>query len=61
MWLEILWSFLYESCEMLCSCRVGAKRIVEILNRMMKAEGEPSDLENLRYMGEHIKSTSFCV
>mgnify|MGYP000925989253 CR=1 FL=1 len=52
--------FLYESCGKCTPCRVGTKRIVEILNRISEGRGEPSDLENLRYMGEHIKSTSFC-
>jgi len=52
--------FLHESCGKCTPCRIGTKRIVETLDRISEGRGKPSDLEYLRYMGEHIKNTSFC-
>ncbi len=52
--------FLYESCGKCTPCRVGTKRIVETLGRISEGRGKPSDLEDLRYLGEYIKITSFC-
>jgi len=52
--------FLHESCGKCTPCRVGGKRIVDILERISAGAGSPEDLEKLRYLGQHMKVTAFC-
>lgn len=52
--------FLHESCGKCTPCRIGNKRIVEILERISLGKGTAQDLEKLYFLGEHIKRTSFC-
>uniref|UniRef100_A0A7V4DDG2 NADH-quinone oxidoreductase subunit NuoF n=1 Tax=Candidatus Caldatribacterium californiense TaxID=1454726 RepID=A0A7V4DDG2_9BACT len=52
--------FLHESCGKCTPCRVGGKRIVDILERISAGAGSPEDLEKLRYLGQHMKATAFC-
>ena len=52
--------FLHESCGKCTPCRIGNKRIVEILERISLGKGNEQDLEKLAFLGEHIKRTSFC-
>ncbi len=52
--------FLHESCGKCTPCRIGNKRIVEILDRMQRGRGRPGDLDLLRILGENMKTTSFC-
>ncbi|HHT08724.1 MAG TPA: NADH-quinone oxidoreductase subunit NuoF [Atribacter sp.] len=52
--------FLHESCGKCTPCRIGNKRIVEILERISSGKGIEEDLEKLTFLGEHIKRTSFC-
>jgi len=49
-----------ESCGKCAPCRVGTKRMLEILERICAGEGEPGDIEKLIELGEEIKSTSLC-
>jgi NADH-quinone oxidoreductase subunit F len=49
-----------ESCGKCVPCRVGTKRMLEILNRICEGHGEESDLERLIELGEMIKDTSLC-
>ena len=49
-----------ESCGKCAPCRVGTKRMLEILERICAGEGEPGDIEKLIELGEAIKSTSLC-
>jgi len=52
--------FLHESCGKCTPCRIGNKRVTEILDRIASGKGEVDDLEKLAFLGEHIKRTSFC-
>ncbi len=52
--------FLHESCGKCTPCRIGNKRIVEILDRIQRGKGQENDLELLRILGENMKETSFC-
>lgn len=49
-----------ESCGKCVPCRVGTKRMLEILERITQGEGKPEDLENLERLAETVKSTSLC-
>jgi NADH-quinone oxidoreductase subunit F len=49
-----------ESCGKCTFCRVGTLRMLEILTRITKGEGQPDDLEKLRELGQQIKSSTLC-
>jgi NADH-quinone oxidoreductase subunit F len=49
-----------ESCGKCVPCRVGTKRMLEILERITCGAGEEGDIVLLQEMGELIKSTSLC-
>ncbi len=49
-----------ESCGKCVPCRVGAKRMLEILQRITAGEGKPSDIDLLCEMAQEIKKTSLC-
>jgi len=49
-----------ESCGKCVPCRVGTKRMLEILDRITKGQGEEGDIERLIKLGKHIKDTALC-
>ncbi len=49
-----------ESCGKCTPCRIGTKRMFEILDRLVRMEGSPADLERLEILGKTIKTTSLC-
>jgi NADH-quinone oxidoreductase subunit F len=49
-----------ESCGKCVACRVGTKRMLEILERITRGEGEVGDVELLEELGETIKETAMC-
>ena len=49
-----------ESCGKCVPCRVGTKRMLEILNRITSGEGEPDDIDRLEELGAQIKDTALC-
>jgi len=49
-----------ESCGQCTPCRVGTKRMLEILTRITEGEGEEGDIEKLEEMAHMIKETSLC-
>jgi ferredoxin len=49
-----------ESCGKCVPCRVGTKRMLEILNRICEGKGEEADVERLIELGEMVKDTSLC-
>lgn len=49
-----------ESCGKCTPCRIGNKRLFEILNNITKGNGTLEDLDNLQELGEIIKDTSLC-
>ena len=51
---------LEESCGKCSPCRIGNKRLFEILERITEGKGEESDLERLRLLSHVIKDTSLC-
>ena len=49
-----------ESCGKCVACRLGTKRMLDILERITKGEGEEGDVEKLIELGETIKDTALC-
>lgn len=49
-----------ESCGKCSPCRIGNKRLYELLDRICTGKGVPSDLDRLRNLSEVIKDTSLC-
>ena len=49
-----------ESCGKCVPCRVGTKRMLEILNRICEGKGEEEDVDRLIDLGEMIKDSSLC-
>jgi NADH:ubiquinone oxidoreductase subunit F (NADH-binding)/(2Fe-2S) ferredoxin len=49
-----------ESCGKCVPCRIGTKRLLEILERITKGQGREGDMELLEKLSNGIKSTSLC-
>ena len=49
-----------ESCGKCTPCRVGTKRMWEILDRITKGKGTLEDLDKLEELAYHVKSNSLC-
>lgn len=49
-----------ESCGKCSPCRIGNKRLLEILTRITEGKGTMEDLENLRNLSHVIKDTALC-
>ncbi len=49
-----------ESCGQCTPCRVGTKRMLEILTRITEGKGKEGDIEKLEKMAKVIKETSLC-
>jgi len=50
-----------ESCGKCVPCRLGTKRMLEILTRICEGRGEPEDLERLEVLAADIKAASLCA
>ncbi|MBO6163413.1 MAG: NADH-quinone oxidoreductase subunit NuoF [Lachnospiraceae bacterium] len=50
-----------ESCGKCTPCRIGTKRILEILTRITDGKGTMKDLEELEELAETIKTNSLCA
>ncbi len=49
-----------ESCGKCVPCRVGTKRMLEIVTRICEGRGEEGDIEKLIELGQQIKDASLC-
>ncbi|MDE6850292.1 MAG: NADH-quinone oxidoreductase subunit NuoF [Clostridia bacterium] len=50
-----------ESCGKCTPCRIGTKRMLELLTKITEGKGEDHDLENIKEIAEHMKSSSLCA
>lgn len=50
-----------ESCGKCAPCRIGTKRMLELLTKITEGKGEERDLENIKEIAEHMKSSSLCA
>jgi len=49
-----------ESCGKCTPCREGTRRMLEILEKITRGEGEPGDIEMLEHLSKVIKDTALC-
>ena len=49
-----------ESCGRCTSCRIGTRRMLETLERIVEGKGREGDIEDLVELGNHIKATAQC-
>jgi len=49
-----------ESCGKCVPCRVGTKRMLEIVTRICEGAGEEADIDRLIALGEQIRDSSLC-
>jgi NADH:ubiquinone oxidoreductase subunit F (NADH-binding)/Pyruvate/2-oxoacid:ferredoxin oxidoreductase delta subunit/(2Fe-2S) ferredoxin len=49
-----------ESCGKCTPCRIGTKRLLEILTNICEGKGQEGDIERLEELSGWIKSTSLC-
>lgn len=49
-----------ESCGKCAPCRIGNKRLSEILEKITKGNGTLEDIDQLRNLGQVIKDTALC-
>lgn len=49
-----------ESCGKCTPCRVGTRRMLEILTRICNGEGRDGDIETLEQLSQEIRQDSLC-
>jgi NADH:ubiquinone oxidoreductase subunit F (NADH-binding)/(2Fe-2S) ferredoxin len=49
-----------ESCGKCPPCRIGTKRMLEILERIVNGQGQEGDIEKLERLGNNIKNAALC-
>ncbi len=50
-----------ESCGKCTPCRVGTKRLLQILEKITSGKGEMEDIDKLEELANHMKSSSLCA
>lgn len=50
-----------ESCGKCPPCRIGTKRMLEILTRITEGEGTMEDIDNLETLAKTISSSALCA
>ena len=50
-----------ESCGKCTFCRIGTRRMLEILTRITEGKGTMEDLDQLEYLADKVKNTSLCA
>jgi NADH-quinone oxidoreductase subunit F len=50
----------HESCGKCTFCRVGTRRMLEILDRLCEGNGRPEDLDNLEELADKVSRNSLC-
>ncbi len=49
-----------ESCGKCTPCRIGTRRMLDILTRITEGKGEEGDIEKLEELANNIKATALC-
>jgi len=50
-----------ESCGKCSPCRIGTKRLYELLDKITEGDGELEDLNTLEVLCNHLKASSLCA
>ena len=49
-----------ESCGKCPPCRIGTRRMLEILDRIVSGKGQEGDIEKLEFLAKNIKASALC-
>ena len=49
-----------QSCGRCTFCRIGTRRMLDILERLCAGEGKKTDIDELEHLAEQIKASSLC-
>ncbi len=50
-----------ESCGKCTPCRIGTKRLIQLLEKITEGNGEMEDLEKIEELANHMKTSSLCA
>ncbi len=50
-----------ESCGKCTPCRIGTRRLIQLLEKITSGKGELEDLEKIEELAMHMKSSSLCA
>ena len=50
-----------ESCGKCTPCRIGTKRLLQLLTKITEGKGEPEDLVKIEELASHMKASSLCA
>ncbi len=50
-----------ESCGKCTPCRIGTKRLLQLLTKITEGRGEPEDLVKIEELASHMKQSSLCA
>ncbi len=50
-----------ESCGKCTPCRVGTRRLLEILKKITDGKGEPEDIDKIEELSHHMQVSSLCA
>ncbi|MCR5141660.1 MAG: NADH-quinone oxidoreductase subunit NuoF [Ruminococcus sp.] len=50
-----------ESCGKCTPCRIGTRKLHQLLTKITDGKGEPKDLETIKDLATHMKSSSLCA
>ena len=50
-----------ESCGKCAPCRIGTKRLLELLDKLIEGKGEAADLDKIEELCQHINVSSLCA
>ena len=52
--------YIDESCGKCIPCRIGTRRMLDILTKITEGKGEPGDIEKLEELANTVRATSLC-
>ncbi|MBE7088805.1 MAG: NADH-quinone oxidoreductase subunit NuoF [Clostridiales bacterium] len=50
-----------ESCGKCTPCRIGTKRLLQLLTKITEGKGEPGDIEKIEELSKHMQQSSLCA
>lgn len=50
-----------ESCGKCVPCRIGGRRLLEVLTRISNGDGKPEDFDEIEYISRNMKEASLCA
>ncbi len=50
-----------ESCGKCTPCRIGTKRLLQLLTKITEGKGEPEDIVKIEELAAHMKQSSLCA